>query len=48
MNNNIIILKSNNDIDSYDLNNDYNISIFKDETNDIMKFQNNNLVYITE
>ena len=47
MNNNIIILKSNNDIDSYDLNNDNNITIYKDETNDIMKFHNNNLVYIT-
>ena len=48
INNDIIILKSNNDIDLYDLNNDNNITIFKDETNDIMKFQNNNLVYITE
>ena len=48
MNNNIIIFKSNNDIDLYDLNNDNNITILKDETNNIMKFHNNNLVYITK
>ena len=48
MNNNIIIFKSNNDIDLYDLNNDNNITILKDEINNIMKFHNNNIVYITK